>query len=68
MANDNLWETSVKFGQVSSLDPFASTSQPGSSRSMADIHKVLGDPRISVGLPVRDELSAASNLLVNKSA
>jgi hypothetical protein len=68
MANNNVWESTVKSGQPSSLmETFSTDLQVGSPRPTQDVYRVLGDPRVSVGMPVRDELTAASNLLVNKS-
>jgi hypothetical protein len=69
MANNNVWESTLKSGQpFSSMEAFSTGLQVGSTRQTRDAYRVLGDPRVSVGLPVRDELTAASNLLVNKSS
>jgi hypothetical protein len=67
MANNNTRESSVKSGQQSSMDAFTAGLQVGSDRRSPDIRRVLGDPRVSVGLPVRDELTSASNLVKRAS-
>jgi hypothetical protein len=67
--NNDVRESTLKSGQqFSSMETFSTGLQVGSTRQTRDIYRVLGDPRISVGLPVRDELTAASNLLVNKAS
>jgi hypothetical protein len=50
------------------MDVYYAGLKIGSTRqSQQDVYSVLGDPRVAVGVPVKDNLTTPTNLQVNKS-
>jgi hypothetical protein len=67
MAKNNFWESSVKSGQPFSDEHLSEQLKVDSDRRGMEMHRLLGDPRIAVGVPVQNQLAAAANLSVNKN-
>ncbi|WP_027573463.1 hypothetical protein [Bradyrhizobium sp. WSM1743] len=64
MARSDYSESVVKSGHQISDRAFSDLLKADTNRTSADVHRLLGDPRVSVGVPVRDQMTTTGNLVV----